>query len=445
MVFTATAQAVQRYASPSGSGSQCTLAQPCALTTALSGAQSSDEVIIAGNAGSYGTQGSPLPSLETGSSAYYVSIHGAVGQPRPVIFTNGGLSTFCSVSGQCPSISDVDIEMTSSGTALSADGNVDHVIARAHSGGEGCTVSGVSTPAPSQQIVDSVCASDGGGSGLLTDDVYGGGVQTAGIALNNDTIIASGGFSTGIDVAITCSAGRVVLTVTATNVIARGGSDDVAASATNSGGSATADVNLDHSNFAITATGGSGTAVINSGAGNQMTTPTFANAAEDDFHEAPGSVTIDAGVSDPASGSTDLEGNPRARPGRLTCGPAEPAITDIGAYEFVAIAPPCPPPLPPDTRITMAKIRPRRATFRFTGSGGSGSLHFECRIDRKPFRVCHSPKTYKPLKPGIYQFAVRAVSERGEADPTPATRRFRIPRHRRSRAQPGRAKRHSLV
>lgn len=85
---------------------------------------------------------------------------------------------------------------------------------------------------------------------------------------------------------------------------------------------------------------------------------------------------------------------------------------------------------PPDTKITKAKINPRRraATFRFKAIGGASG--FQCalarRHQRKPkFRKCRSPKSYRHLRAGRYTFSVRAVGSAG-ADPTPAKRKFKI-------------------
>jgi hypothetical protein len=97
-------------------------------------------------------------------------------------------------------------------------------------------------------------------------------------------------------------------------------------------------------------------------------------------------------------------------------------------------SPPCPPPLgkevervqsrPPETKITAVKIKRRLARFVFAASG-DGSISFECRIDKRPFRPCSSPKTYKHLKAGKHRFAVRALNEAG-ADQTPDVRRFHL-------------------
>lgn len=84
------------------------------------------------------------------------------------------------------------------------------------------------------------------------------------------------------------------------------------------------------------------------------------------------------------------------------------------------------PSAAPQTTITRSKVKgaQRKATFRFASSS-SGST-FSCKLDRKPFRNCQSPKTYKRLKQGAHRFRVRATDSAGNADPTPAVRKFRI-------------------
>lgn len=79
----------------------------------------------------------------------------------------------------------------------------------------------------------------------------------------------------------------------------------------------------------------------------------------------------------------------------------------------------------PDTRITKAKVQPRRreATFSFTATGSGAS--FECRLDAGRFKHCTSPKPYRGLKPGPHRFEVRGVRA-GTHDPSPAIAHFRI-------------------
>lgn len=80
----------------------------------------------------------------------------------------------------------------------------------------------------------------------------------------------------------------------------------------------------------------------------------------------------------------------------------------------------------PQTKIKKVVVKgaKRKATFRFKSSQAGST--FRCRLDRKPFRKCRSPKTYGRLKPGRHRFQVVATNRGGVSDPTPATRRFRI-------------------
>jgi hypothetical protein len=81
----------------------------------------------------------------------------------------------------------------------------------------------------------------------------------------------------------------------------------------------------------------------------------------------------------------------------------------------------------PETVITRGPKATTRATtvkFRFT-SDMPGST-FECKLDKKPFKPCKSPKKYKGLKPGKHVFKVRATDTSGRVDPVPAKKKFRI-------------------
>jgi hypothetical protein len=92
------------------------------------------------------------------------------------------------------------------------------------------------------------------------------------------------------------------------------------------------------------------------------------------------------------------------------------------------VAGPCPPPPPaPDTKITKGpkgKIDSHRAKFKFKSEPAGAK--FECKLDRKPFKPCKSPKTYRNLSAGKHRFRVRAVTAGGTVDPTPAKRSFRV-------------------
>ena len=108
-------------------------------------------------------------------------------------------------------------------------------------------------------------------------------------------------------------------------------------------------------------------------------------------------------------------------------------VSGTDATFTTAAAPP--PVIQPVTSITKSPkkrvvTRSKRAkvTFRFT-SDVAGST-FTCRVKSSAkLKPCTSPKKLK-LRPGRYQFAVRALSPDGQVDPTPATKRFRVVRRR---------------
>jgi hypothetical protein len=81
---------------------------------------------------------------------------------------------------------------------------------------------------------------------------------------------------------------------------------------------------------------------------------------------------------------------------------------------------------PPNTTITHLRVSKaaRKATVSFTGSGGVGKLHFQCRLDKGSWRGCASPKTYSGLARGHHTVEVRAIDSRGKTDPTPASHSF---------------------
>ena len=82
----------------------------------------------------------------------------------------------------------------------------------------------------------------------------------------------------------------------------------------------------------------------------------------------------------------------------------------------------------PKTLLRAARINSakRKATFRF-GSGEKGSK-FACKLDRKQYKPCTSPKTYKKLKRGKHVFRVKARDKAGNVDRTPIVKRFTIKR-----------------
>ncbi|MBI5544045.1 MAG: hypothetical protein HY901_09170 [Deltaproteobacteria bacterium] len=76
----------------------------------------------------------------------------------------------------------------------------------------------------------------------------------------------------------------------------------------------------------------------------------------------------------------------------------------------------------PDTVLEnhpLALTGERSATFAFSSPTPGAS--FECKLDQASFAACTSPTTYPNLAEGAHAFAVRAVDEQQQVDPSPAT------------------------
>ena len=57
-----------------------------------------------------------------------------------------------------------------------------------------------------------------------------------------------------------------------------------------------------------------------------------------------------------------------------------------------------------------SKTKSRKAKFEFSGAGG---VTFQCRLDKKDFTPCESPKTIKKLKPRKHTFRIQALDPGG--------------------------------
>jgi hypothetical protein len=93
--------------------------------------------------------------------------------------------------------------------------------------------------------------------------------------------------------------------------------------------------------------------------------------------------------------------------------------------------PPSPSKSPPDTVLgshppKKVKTTKKKAKVKFTFSSATAGATFECKVDKKAYAPCASPKTYK-LKPGKHTFSVAAASG-GLSDPTPASFAFKVVR-----------------
>ena len=91
-------------------------------------------------------------------------------------------------------------------------------------------------------------------------------------------------------------------------------------------------------------------------------------------------------------------------------------------------APPSPDLAPPDTAIAKRLLRPakRRATFFFRASEPGST--FRCKLDKRAYAPCVSPREYRNLSLAPHVLKVVAVDATGNVDPFPAVARFRIPK-----------------
>jgi hypothetical protein len=81
----------------------------------------------------------------------------------------------------------------------------------------------------------------------------------------------------------------------------------------------------------------------------------------------------------------------------------------------------------PNTRMKSGPSGTKTArTARFTFSSTEVGSRFQCKLDKKSWAACKSPKSYKTLKKGAHTFQVRAIDKAGNIDATPAKRSWRI-------------------
>jgi hypothetical protein len=82
---------------------------------------------------------------------------------------------------------------------------------------------------------------------------------------------------------------------------------------------------------------------------------------------------------------------------------------------------------PPETGIQEVKVKKRTATVSFDSPPvPSMTVHFQCKLDSKPYKPCNDPVKYKDLKRGNHTVSVRAVDQDGHADATPAKQAFKV-------------------
>lgn len=301
-----------RYATPTGSNAGVCNPTPCTLQRAVNLASDGDQVVVAG--GEY----KPTVEVEVDNA---VDVGGQQGAPLPVVKIS---NHFFYVKDAGAKVHDLRIEVVEPTMpyAISVDaGRIERVYAYSLVSAGACQIERGS-------LVDSVCW-----GGLI---VSGSGAGNFHVDLRNVT-------------ATTTSMGAhegAKVTIDGANLIMRSidpATLDGADLGINVSIGASATVNLSHSSYATVSTSlSSGTNFTYTAPGtngNQIAPPLFVDAAAGDLHQLAGSPTIDAGVTDPLIGATDLDGAPRSQPHCIGATP----IPDIGAYESAPVACPGPP------------------------------------------------------------------------------------------------------
>ncbi|HEX6584598.1 MAG TPA: hypothetical protein VF056_13425 [Thermoleophilaceae bacterium] len=295
--------AIQRYASPGGTGIDCSVDKPCKITEAVQNAGAGAEVIL--NPGKY----SLTATLATPG---IMSIHGVAGKPRPVLAFSGGSQGGVIVQSGS-TLRYVEIQQAAATRALFANGSsVDQVIA---------TAGGPSAPTAEIQnstIRNSIITASGTNGRALTTSSDGG---TVGGTYRNVTAVATGAGGIPVE-ALGISAGNATLQLV--NVLAWAGPGAISLQArTDSSNGAQATIAWTHTAYQSVNTVGTGASFV-TGGNNRAEEPTFVYAPSGNFHLAAGSYMIDAGFDDPLNGEFDVDGDLR------TIGK-----TDIGADEYV--------------------------------------------------------------------------------------------------------------
>ncbi len=83
----------------------------------------------------------------------------------------------------------------------------------------------------------------------------------------------------------------------------------------------------------------------------------------------------------------------------------------------------------PKTKITKgAPKTTERSKVRFKFKSSEPSSTFECKLAKKRWKRCESPKTLTGVRRGTHKFQVRAIDAADNVDPTPAKDKFRVVR-----------------
>ena len=298
------ALAAQRYASPAGAGTDCTDPSPCSLRTAIESASFLDEVIL--KTGTYPVEASAVTAPER------LDIHGeSGGASAPLLQFTGGHGLVALFGSSVRDVSIFHSVGTLNGLLLFGEGATAERVRVRSQNGFACAIGG--------SILDSVCSAVApGASGLLV-------ASSGEFTTTARNVTAHSVAGEGIEVGAG-DGGNVA--IHATNTIALGGSADIGTTTTGSG---VASATLTHSNFNSVDTSGGGSATAPGSGTNQTAAPLLMSPDGGDFHQLPGSPTIDAGVTSVLNGGFDFELQDRVQG----------LGTDIGGDEFPnAVTPP---------------------------------------------------------------------------------------------------------
>jgi hypothetical protein len=413
VALSASALGATRYAEVGGNGpaGECPQGDPCAIEDAINDSSVAPGDVINLLPGTYATTANLSPDSR-------VTIQGAPGMARPTIsadFTAAGGALYAIVINDSGSIvRDLNVNMNEDDSLEGyfslglRVGSANATIERVRLAAIGTYGSGASLGSESGGttiIRDSILTSAGSYPALRTEGPPA--PELARIKILNVTAEATG--SGIIPDALHSPDAYGNQSITARNSIFESVNGEAVRGDSSFTGDATVSIAIDHSNMNKAPLAVGSDATITEGGGNQSTAPSFVDRANGNFTQVPGSVTIDAGVTDPALGSTDFGGQPRL----LDLAP------DIGADELDVLV-----PTTALNKQPRRRIRKRRARFEFSSNEPGAS--FECKRNRKPFRPCSSPKLLRGLKVGRHVFKVRAVDAVGKRDATPAIRRFRV-------------------
>ncbi|HEX3824109.1 MAG TPA: choice-of-anchor Q domain-containing protein [Mycobacteriales bacterium] len=402
-----------RYASPAGTGTDCTSAEPCSLVTAVNDGPSEAPIEVRIRPGTYGSAAHPLTTGLT-PIGMPETVHGTVNTSPPTIYIGG----------------------TSNGLDASADQTIEN-LSLVYSGSavgfatesSGMTISRVSVIAttdngiacellPSAELTDSLCDASGkDGVGIFTFLPPLASGETATATLVGDTAVAQG--SGGIGIYATTAANDL-LDVDATNLIAMGAADGVFLDNGNSGLSGAA-MTASHSDLGKTSPSGADSGFTLDPT-DITTAPKFVDPAHGNFQERPTSPTINKGAAESPTDTLDLLGHPR------TIGPAP----DMGAYEL--------PAKPKVSKPAVVSLRQRAArmgcqvwaqdsltTVRLIATHGTRTIRSKPRTLAATTKSKTVKLTISGLAPHTH-YVIRAVARNGGGTVTSKSRRIKTKR-----------------